>query len=114
MVKPEIIESVPMNMSEVKEALSKIKKRDGELNYRANKTDEYLGSVAKLSAKKAKELYAEIEKLNIPRLKDNYIHKFIDIMPLSVDDAKVVIQGQPVSINNDNLKKVVSVIDKYR
>jgi len=114
MVKPEIIETEPMNMSEVKDHLAKIKKRDGELNYRAKKTEEYLAGVAQLSAKKAKDLFKELNELGIPRLKDTHIHKFIDIMPLNLEDSKVVIQGLPVSINNDNLKKIVDVIDKYR
>jgi DNA-directed RNA polymerase subunit F len=114
MVKPNIVESEPMSISQVKDELGKIKKRDGELNFRANKTEEYVNHFSKLSSKKIKELYDEIDKLKIPRLKENYIHKFIDIMPLSVDDAKVILQGHPVSINNDNLKKVIGVLDKYR
>lgn len=114
MVKPEILETEPINVVIVKEELAKIKKRDEELNFRSKKTEEYVQSITKLTAKKAKELYDEIMALNVPRLKDAHAHKFIDIMPLSVDDAKVILQGQPVSINNENLKKVVDVIDKYR
>lgn len=114
MVKPEILESVPINIAEVKDYLSKIKKRDGELNFRANKTDEYVSSVSKISVKTAREAFDEITNMNIPRLKDIHIHKFVEIMPLSVDDAKVILQGHSVSVNNDNLKKIIDVLDKYR
>lgn len=114
MVKPNIIESVPMTIAEVKDELAKIHKRDEELNFRSKKTEEYVNYVPKLTGKKVKELYAEIDNLKIPRIKDTHIKKFIDLLPVSDEDAKVILQGQPVSINKENLKKIVDTIDKYR
>ena len=39
--KPEILEEKEMSMYEVKEEISKIKKRETEVNFRVQKTDEY-------------------------------------------------------------------------
>ena len=114
MVRPNILESTPLSISEVKEELSKIQKRDEELNFRAKKTEEYINYVPKLSIKKSKEAFEALQKLEIPRLKETHLKKFIDVMPVNEDDAKVILQGQPINVTKDNLKKIVSALDKFR
>ena len=42
MTKPEVIEKSSMSMAALREELAKIKKRDGELSFRGNKTEEYV------------------------------------------------------------------------
>lgn len=113
MVKPEILDEMPINMVQVNEELSKIKKRDKELNFRASRTEEYLKQLVKLDSKKASELYSKLESLNIPRLKDIHIHKIIDIMPTTLESLKVVLQGYTLTVNNENLKKIVNVVNEY-
>ena len=39
-----ILEEVPVTLVHLKEDLQRIKKRDEELNFRANKTEEYLNT----------------------------------------------------------------------
>jgi DNA-directed RNA polymerase subunit F len=114
MVKPIIIQTSALNCSEVKEELATIRKRDSDLNFRARKTEEYLTTIPTMPTKKAKELFDELTKLNIPRIKDSHLQKFVDVMPVSIDDAKNLFAGQTISINNDNLKKMVETLDKYR
>jgi DNA-directed RNA polymerase subunit F len=111
MSKPEIINEIPISMVELKEELDKIKERDKELNFRANKTEEYINQFIKLDSKKAKELIEKINKLKIPRLKDQHISKIIDILPRKPEDLKAVLQGYTITVNNENLKKVVNVIN---
>jgi DNA-directed RNA polymerase subunit F len=113
MSKPEVLEKKSMNLSELKEELSNIKKRDGELSFRGNKTEEYVKEFAVLKLKEAEELYKKIEGLNVPRLKDTHINKIIDLLPRSVDELKVVMQGYAVPVTNDNLKKIVDAVKKY-
>lgn len=113
MSKPELIEKRPMNVVEVKEALKKIKKRDEELNFRATRTEEYVNEIAKLKAKEAKELVEKLEKLNIPRLKPEYIQKIVDVLPLNEKHLKVVLQGYTLSISGDNQKKIMAVVKAY-
>lgn len=112
MVKPQIIEEIPINITEVKAELSKIKKRDGELTYRGNKTEEFLKEFATLSQKDAKVLYEKLEGLKISRLRDIHFQKVIDILPKSVEEVKVVLQGYNITVKEESLKKIASVVEE--
>ncbi len=110
---PQLIEEQALTMAEVKEHLGKIKKRDGELNFRANKTEENLNAVVTLSMTKAKELKKKLEDLEIPRFKDIHVCKIVDTLPATVDELKVVLQGYTITVTNDNLKKIIDVTKEY-
>ncbi|MBD3249261.1 hypothetical protein GF336_04415 [Candidatus Woesearchaeota archaeon] len=113
-MKPKIIEEKPIPMAELKKELDSIKKEDEELNFRANKTDEYLSQMTKLSSKKAEELKGKLEGLNISRLKDEFIVKIIDTLPGTVDELRVLLQGYIVSINQADMKKIVELVKEYK
>ena len=108
----QLLKGTPISMKELKDALGKIKKREKELNFRANKTEEYLNQF--VTMKKDKELIEALEKLKIPRLKEQHIKKIIDLMPKTVDELKVIVQGYPITISNDNLKKIADTINKFQ
>jgi DNA-directed RNA polymerase subunit F len=103
----EIISEKPITMSELKQELEKIKKRDKELNFRATRTEEYLQHFE--TTDKVEELFKKLESLKIPRLKAIHIIKIIDLMPQTVEELKVILQGYPITVNNDNLKKIADV-----
>lgn len=109
----EIIEKKSVSMAALKDELADIKKRDGELSFRGNKTEEYLNEFSTIKPKQAEELYAKIEKLAIPRLKDSHINKIIDMMPTSVAELKVIMQGYSLPVTNENLKKVVDLVAEF-
>ena len=113
MGKPEIIKEHPINMVELKEEIEAIKKRDKELSTISNKTDEYLNQFVALSPKQAKELEQKLRALKISRLKDEFIIKIIDVMPTTVDDLKTLLQGYVVSVNQEDMKKVVGVVNEF-
>jgi len=110
----EIIEKKPLSLIEVKDELMSIKKRDGELNFRAGKVEEYLNNAATLNKKQSGELREELEKLSVPRLKEEHICKLIDILPFSEPDLVSVLEQYPITITKENQKKIVSVINKFR
>ena len=107
----QIVSEVPMNMYQLKKELERIKKRDNELNFRANRTEEYLHQIATL--KNSEELFDKIMKLNIPRLKEQHIHKIIDVAPTTVNDLKVVLQGYTITLNNESMKKIVDTLNEF-
>ena len=113
MVKTVIISEIPISMVEMKESLNALKKKDKELSFRSSKTLEYLNQFTLINKKKAEELKEELEKLNIPRLKDIHIIKILDILPKTVEELKSLLQPYTLTVTNDNLKKIVSVINKY-
>ena len=112
MANEEIVSETPVSMIDMKKELRNIKKRDKKLNIRAEKTLEYINQLVKLKEKEADKLYANIEKLKIPRLKEQHIKKIIDVMPKTVDDVRVVLQGYTLTVNNENMKKIANVINK--
>lgn len=106
----EIIEEKPINTVQLKEEIEKIKKRDKELGVRATKTEEYLKALITTSATKQKELFDKLMGLKIPRLKEQHIHKIIDVLPTKPEDAKLVLQGYTLTVSNDNLKKIAEAV----
>ncbi len=113
MVAGEILEEKPITMAELKEELNKIKKKNKELNFRAGKTQEYLSQFSKYDYNKIKGLIDKIEKLKIPRLKEEHIVKIVDILPTTLDDLKALLQGYTVTIKAENMKKVVEVVKRF-
>ncbi len=111
MADSEIISEKAIDMNELRVELEKIKKRDKELNFRALRTEEYLQHFATL--KNSGELYKKIEALKIPRLKDQHIVKIIDLMPKTADELKVVLQSYPLTVNNENMKKISEVVNNF-
>jgi len=113
MGKPQILEEESMTMTELKSELSKIKKRDGELSFRAGKAEEYLDNFSLLKEKNANELFEKIEKLKIPRFKKEYTDKLIDVLPRNDDEIKMVLSAYPFTITNENVKKLAKVLKDY-
>lgn len=111
MAEANVLSETPISMGDLKEELIKIKKRDKELNFRANKTEEYLNQF--VASKKEKELVEALTKLNVPRLKEQHMKKIADLLPRTIDDLKVILQGYPISINNENLKKIADTVNKF-
>lgn len=107
----QIIAETPINIYQLKKELDKIKKRDSELNFRANRTDEYLQQVATL--KNPEELFEKIMKLNVPRLREQHVHKIIDITPATLNELKTLLQGYTITINNESMKKIVDTVNEF-
>jgi DNA-directed RNA polymerase subunit F len=113
MLKPKVVSESPISMAAIKAELERIKERDSELNFRGQKTEEYLQQFVKLSKEDAEELSKKIESLNVPRLKAEHISKIIDVMPANVEDLKIVLQGYSLAITNDNFNKISEAVAEY-
>ncbi|MBI2650042.1 hypothetical protein HYX04_01875 [Candidatus Woesearchaeota archaeon] len=111
MADTQIISEAPISIYQLRKELERIKKRDSELNFRANKTEEYLNQIATL--KNNDELFDKLMKLNIPRLKEQHIQKIIDITPTTVNDLKVIVQGYTITLNSESMKKIVDVVNEF-
>ena len=114
MTKPNILEEKPISMFDLKEELDKNKKDMGELNFRAERTSEYLDELLKVKPKQGKELIEKLIALKIPRLREQQIYKIVDIMPHKPELVKLLFQGTPLTISEENCKKIVKVIEEYR
>lgn len=99
-------------MAVLKEELKAIRERDGELNFRGTRTEEYLDACAQGSAKDAEKVFKKITELEIPRLKEEYVVKIVDIMPKTLDELKVVLSAYTITVSADNLKKILDAVNE--
>jgi len=108
-----IISEHPVTMADLREDLKNIKVRDETLNFRAEKTEEYLNMFAAISKEDADKLCARLKEINISRLKDDHIVKIIDTLPESVEELKTIMSGYTVTISAENCKKIVDIVKEH-
>jgi DNA-directed RNA polymerase subunit F len=108
---PKILEENAISLYDMRKEIKKIKKRDTELSIRAGKTEEYINQFAILKDPDALE--KEITELNLPRLKEMHIKKILDLLPTSVEELKLILQGYALTLSKENIQKIVSTIQKY-
>ena len=113
MTKPQIVNKQPISLADVKDIIKKVHERDGELSFRAGKTEEYVNDVVVLSKTKSAELAKKITELEIPRLKDHQILKIVDVLPSSDEELRILLSGFNITVSKDNLKKIMGVVDDY-
>lgn len=104
----------PITATEMHDELQKIKKRDGELNFRANKADEFLNHFKLLKTSDVKALYKAIDDMQINRLKPEYIVKIIDLLPSSEEDLKLVLSGFNLTLPKESITKIVDAVKGYK
>ena len=106
----EIIEEKPLSMAESRARIDEIKKRDKELNFRANNVKGYLDEFSNIDIKKAKDMSNKINELGIGRLKDKHIAKILDVMPKNIDQLKAIFSGENLTLKAEDLEKILEVI----
>lgn len=107
----EIIEQKPLNISEMKDHIEEIKKRDKELNFRAKKVEEYLNKVAKTKA--YKELKQSLESLGITRLRAKHITLIVNILPKDIDTLQMILSGENLTLKSEDLEKILETVKKH-
>lgn len=110
----EIIEKTPMSVVELKKELAAIEKRDGELNFRAQRTQEYAKELVMLTQKDHDELLKKLRELDLPRLKEEHMRKIADLLPQNEKHLKVILSGYALTVSADNMKKIVAVLKEYK
>ncbi|MFA6073817.1 MAG: hypothetical protein WC758_06920 [Candidatus Woesearchaeota archaeon] len=114
MSKSEILEKTPLAMTQLKAQLEAVSKRDTEPGFRTTKTLEHLNSFNLISQSEFNTLKKKIDELQVPRLKEEHIVKILDIMPKTVADLSVVLQGYTITVSKENLKSIVDVLLSHK
>tara|TARA_Y100000310_G_C20062585_1_gene525671 strand:- start:57 stop:392 length:336 start_codon:yes stop_codon:yes gene_type:complete len=104
-----IIEENPVTLSSLKDKLKAIEK-EGKLSFRGEKTKNYVENFELLSSKDSKKFSKEIKNLSIPRLRERHIVKILDVMPKDLDSLKILLSGETLTINSEDMKKILDVI----
>lgn len=108
-----IINENPITMAEVREYLEAKKKSKKELNFRENKSSAYINSFVKIKDKDAEALKKELETLDIVRLKDKHIVKLVDMLPKTLDELRMILSGDEITLKTEDLNKISDIIKKY-
>jgi DNA-directed RNA polymerase subunit F len=111
MTNPTILEETTVPLYVVRDALEK-NATQGELNFRANKTLEYLNAIPVVKTKEGEKLVAELQALQIPRMKDAIIHKIVDAQPGSIEELKGVLSAYTLTVTKESLEKIFEVLSK--
>ena len=114
MVKPEIIHESPISMADLKDELKKVNKKEEKLNFRVEKTQEYLNQFTVLDLKKSQELKEKLNKLSIPRLKEEHIVKIVDLRPSSAEEVKSALSGYTITVTGASLKKIADCLKDFK
>ena len=113
MANPQIVESEPLSLADVKEVLVEIEKRDKELNYLSNKAKEYIDQFVKLSFKQKEELVKKLVELKLTRLKEEHIAKVVDFLPQDDDELKAVLQGFHLNMPKKDIDGVLKIVAEF-
>lgn len=113
MIEVNVVNEKPISMHELRKTLKKIQKKETELNYRANKTLEYLNHFDKLKDKEFDELHKALEDLKISRIKEPQIIKIIDVLPKTPEEVRSCMQQFNISLNATDAKKIADTVLPY-
>lgn len=108
-----ILSEKPLNVYEVKTILEELKEKDKELNFRAEKTHDYLQQITELDKKKAKELFDKLMKLGVSRLKELHVQQLVTLLPKKEDEIKMILQGYSITLTKDAVEQIVSTINDF-
>ena len=101
----------PVSLAEVKNILTKVSKDRKEMLYEQKIALEHAQKFAKLSVKKTEDLIKELQKLDF--ISESHAYKIADILPMSEDDIKAIFAKERVTINENDAKKILEIINKY-
>jgi len=111
-MKIQVLNETPITAAEVKDELKKIRKVNKELNFRAQKTEDYLNQTVS-DSKKTAELVKKLGALKVPRLREHQIAKLADTMPITEKDVKVILQGYAITVTKENMNKIAKTIAEF-
>jgi DNA-directed RNA polymerase subunit F len=101
----------PVTLAEALEVLEKQKKGE-ELGYSQRLTYDYAQKFSKLTAKKAKDLAAELLKLG--NLREHQVVTLVDLMPETKEDIQLIFAKERTRLEDKEIEKVLELIKKYR
>jgi DNA-directed RNA polymerase subunit F len=80
-------------------------------NEKGEEIKKFISTFVKIDAEKAQEIRAELEALNLIKLKDSTIVKIIDFLPKDTSELNKVLSD--VSLDSDEITKILNVTGKY-
>ena len=106
-----------VTLAEVKNILKDKKKdytdEEKEQFYEQKRALDHASKAAKLSVKDAFKLIEEIKALGLSLTEDQGV-KIADLLPETVDDVRAIFAKERFRYSEDDIKKILDVVSKYR
>lgn len=99
-------------LSEVKEILES-RSKEGELKYEQRLTLDYASKFAKIKSGKAEKFIKELMGA-VDKVKERQAIKIADLLPVTPDDVRVIFAKERFSLTENEIKKILEIVDKYR
>lgn len=96
--------------SDAKRILEK-KAKQKELGYEQKNALEHLRKFSKLKQKELDDLISELSK--IERLKEKHKVMIADMLPEDLDQLRITLQNEVVTLSDEDKKKIVSTVKKF-
>ncbi|MBU0762369.1 MAG: RNA polymerase Rpb4 family protein [Candidatus Altiarchaeota archaeon] len=113
----DVKDSKPVTLTEVQTILKakekQYSKADVELRFEQRRSLEHAQKFAKVSVKDAKDMAKKLAELGL-ELNDERIVKIVDELPSSVDDIRAIFAKERFKYGEEELKKIVDIVDQYR
>lgn len=100
-----------LSLAEVKEILEKEKQERGELGPEQAYSLAHAETFAKRTAKEAKELLGELQKLHA--MSPLAAYKLADLMPTQVDDIRSIFAKERVVPDKTEIERILELVAKY-
>ena len=110
MAEVEVIEEKPITMVELKEKLEKLKNESEKLNFRSQKTLDYLERFVKLKLKNVSEIRNKLSGLDILRMKEKHIAKIVDLNPKDIDALRTILANENIATKTEDLNKILECL----
>lgn len=109
MIGKKVIETDPINNSEVKKMLEE-RSESHELNYEQNLALDHVIKFSKMDPEKATELVKELEEI----VKKTQAVKLADTQPKDMADMRLMFAKERGSHKPEEMKTLLEIINKYR
>lgn len=112
-----LIDEKPTVLAEVKNILGKKKKeykeKDKELLYEQNRAFDHAKSASKLSSRDSVSLVKKLLVLGLDLTEERCV-KIADLLPETVDDVRAIFAKERFKYEEEEIKKVIDVVDQYK
>jgi len=98
-----ILDRTPINLNEVEEII-----KDTPDTEKKQQTEEYLKKFLKTKPEQAKKIKADLDKLDLLKMKREHVIKIVDLLPSDVSELNKIFVD--ISLNEDETNKILEIV----
>jgi DNA-directed RNA polymerase subunit F len=98
-----ILDRTPINLNEVEEII-----KDTPDTEKKQQTEEYLKKFLKTKPEQAKKIKADLDKLDLLKMKREHVIKIVDLLPTDASELNKIFVD--ISLNEDETNKILEIV----